>query len=83
MAYPSPRLRMALIWLVDSVICLGTALLACSVQDAPPCSVPEETSGPANPPPSFPAEMELAAEVPAVAIEGLPVYQPPAPSALS
>ena len=63
MAYPSPRLRMALIWLVASVICLGTALVASSVQDTPPSSVPEETSGTANPPPSFPAEMELAAEV--------------------
>jgi len=69
---------MALIWLVASVICLGTALVASSVQDTPPSSVPEETSGTANPPPSFPAEMELAAEVPAVAIEGLPVYQAPA-----
>ena len=78
MAYPSPRLRMALIWLVASVICLSGALVASSVQETPPAALSEETLVRVNGDASLSTEPGLVTEYPAVAIESLPVYQAPA-----
>ena len=64
---------MALIWLVASVICLSTALVASSVQETHPAGLSAETPVRVNAEASPPTEPGLVTDYPAVANESLPV----------
>jgi murein DD-endopeptidase MepM/ murein hydrolase activator NlpD len=67
-----------LLWFVAALVCLGTALVARSLQETLPPGLSEETLALLEGEERAPAEPGLVSEYPAVSIESLPLHDAPA-----